>query len=211
MSEETRARIFEPFFTTKPPGRGTGLGLATVYGVVRSLGGRIDVETALGKGTEFRVLFPRAPAGVEAPALQASAEARPVQRVFVIDDEPVVRALMAKVPAGSGLQVREFASGAEALAALDGGAAPDALVTDVMLPGVDGVRVAETFLARLPGLRVVLVSGFSPDPAATARLLARGARFVPKPFSPATLVAAVSQASPGAAPDGGERAATGAR
>ncbi|MEW5738778.1 MAG: ATP-binding protein [Myxococcota bacterium] len=194
MSEETKARIFEPFFTTKPPGRGTGLGLATVYGVVRSLGGRIDVETGLGKGTEFRVLLPRAVEPAEAPASTSPAFAprRSSPLVFVVDDEPSVRALMAKLLAGRGLAVRDFALGEEALAALSASNVPDVLVTDVMLPGIDGVRLAEGFLTRIPGLHVVLVSGFSPDPAATARLIARGARFLPKPFTPEALVAAVT-------------------
>jgi PAS domain S-box-containing protein len=198
MSEETKARIFEPFFTTKPAGRGTGLGLATVYGVVRSLGGRIDVETALGHGTEFRVLLPRAPDTAEIPQALAPAAGpgRQALRVFVVDDEPAVRALMGRVLAGHGLEVREFPSAEAALEALQGGPPLDVLVTDVMLPGIDGVRLAEAFLAKRPGLRVVLVSGFAPDPAATSRLVVRGARFLPKPFSPDALVGAVTQPPP---------------
>ncbi|MEW6430017.1 MAG: ATP-binding protein [Myxococcota bacterium] len=211
MSEEVRARIFEPFFTTKPPGRGTGLGLATVYGVVRSLGGRVDVETALGKGTEFRVLIPRTPEGSEGPARQASAAARPVLRVLVVDDEPAVRSLMVKVLAGSGLEVREVGTPADALAALDAGFAPDVLVTDVMLPGMDGAQLAEKCLARVSGLRVVLVSGFAPDPAATERLVARGAQFLAKPFTPAALLTAVSQAAVAGPAEGASHASPAGR
>jgi CheY-like chemotaxis protein len=194
MSEETKARIFEPFFTTKPPGRGTGLGLATVYGIVRGLGGRIEVESTLGQGTEFRVLLPRAS---DTGEVQVGAPVHPPARgasplVFVVDDEPAVRAQMAKLLAAQGLAVREFASAEEALAALTKSNVPDVLVTDVLLPALDGVRLAEAFLARIPGLRVVLVSGFAPDPAATARLVARGACLLTKPFTPSALVDAVA-------------------
>ncbi|MFZ2873306.1 MAG: ATP-binding protein, partial [Phycisphaerales bacterium] len=192
MSEETRSRLFEPFFTTKPPGRGTGLGLATVYGIVNGLGGRIEVHTALGKGSEFRVLLPRAPEGeATVPSPSSSSLQRPSPLVFVVDDDSPVRTLMVKLLTGGGFQVRHFPSGEEALGALTASNRPDVLVTDVMLPRMDGVRLAEAFRERLPGLQVVLVSGFAPNPAATERLVAQGARFLPKPFTPATLLAAV--------------------
>ena len=213
MSDETKARIFEPFFTTKPAGRGTGLGLATVYGVVRSLGGRIDVETARGRGTEFRVLLPRAPP--ESRESPAPGEAAPVPRarrvrVFVVDDEPAVRGLMARVLAAQGLEVKELASAEDALAALGDGAdgPPDVLVTDVVLPRLDGVRLAAAVRQRAPATRLVLVSGFAPDPAATARLVLSGARLLAKPFPPSELVAAVTQGlprAPATAPTEGPR------
>jgi PAS domain S-box-containing protein len=206
MTEETRQRIFEPFFTTKRAG--TGLGLATVLGLVETLGGRIDVTSAPGQGTEFRVLLPRGrsePDAAVAPAGQGSTAG---VGVAVVDDEPAVRALLVRVLGGAGYQVVAQASSAEELLANGGAEKAEVLVTDVALPGQSGVALARALLEKRPGLRVVLVSGFAPDPEAIGQLVAAGARFLAKPFSPPALLEAVG--GPALAPPHAptERAAT---
>ena len=190
MSDEVKARLFEPFFTTKGPHKGTGLGLATVYVIVTRLGGRIDVESSLGKGAAFAVTLPLA-AAPELPVAPAAGQERAAASlvVCVVDDEAPVRNQMARILGSAGMTVHTFSS-AEALLAA-GDHACDVLVTDVNLPGINGAQLAERARARRPGLHVVLVSGFTADPSATARVLTQGARFVAKPFEPSALVAAV--------------------
>ena len=191
LTDETKARLFEPFFTTKGPGKGTGLGLATVYGITTRLGGRIDVEGALGVGATFTVVLPvaketattaAAPAVIAAPAKGLS--------VSVIDDEPVVRALISRILSNAGHTVRCYASAEELLA--DATVTNDVVVTDINLPGKSGLALVDLLRAKQPTLRIVLVSGFTPDPAEAARHLARGAVFLSKPFEPASLIAAVT-------------------
>ncbi len=191
MGDEVKARLFEPFFTTKGPHKGTGLGLATVQVIMNRLGGRVGVESSPGKGATFTLTLPLA-AAPELPVPPASAppaRAPTALVVCVVDDEAPLRNQMARVLGSAGMTVRTFSS-AEAL--LDAGDhACDVLVTDVNLPGKSGVQLAEQAVARRPGLHVVLVSGFTADPSATAGLLSQGVRFVAKPFEPAALVAAV--------------------
>ncbi|OGQ13274.1 MAG: hypothetical protein A2138_07130 [Deltaproteobacteria bacterium RBG_16_71_12] len=191
MAPEVSARIFEPFFTTKAPGQGTGLGLATVYGIVSALGGRIEVTSSPGHGAEFTTTLPVA---VEARPPPRAARAAPLppgapRSVCVVDDEAVVRTLMARILGGAGLTVHTFAS-AEALIH-DEHHPCDALVTDINLPGMSGVSLAEHMREGRPGFHVVLVSGCTTDPAPISRLLAGGAVFLAKPFAPDALVAAV--------------------
>ncbi|MFZ5444314.1 MAG: ATP-binding protein [Myxococcota bacterium] len=197
MSAEARAHLFEPFYTTKPPGIGTGLGLATVFGVVKGLGGTIEVESEDGRGTQFRVVIPRAvgAAAPTVPEVRARAIARPSDAtVLVVDDDADVRALMVRLISQEGFQVLSAANADQALAmALTLSALP-VLVTDVMLPGRDGVWLAKRLIDRFPGLQVVMVSGFAPDPQGTMRLIDEGARFLQKPFAPGALVQAIREA-----------------
>ncbi len=194
LSDETKARIFEPFFTTKPAGKGTGLGLATVYGITTRLGGRVELESSVGKGARFTVVLPlAAQAAVSAAVLAAPTVLLPAHEliVYVVDDEPLLRNQMARILGTAGFKVQAFES-AEQLLGTASGAVPDVLVTDVNLAGLSGTALAGQLLARHPSLRVVLVSGFTADPAETAKLLSRGALFLAKPFAPASLVAAVA-------------------
>ncbi len=199
ISAEARAHLFEPFFTTKPPGIGTGLGLATVFGVVKALGGVIEVESEPEKGTEFRIWLPRAQDAaptVEAPAKRASARRTGRSNetiVLVVDDDADVRSLMVRLISHEGFQVVSAANAEQAMAAAMNLSELPVLVTDVLLPGKDGLWLAQRLLDRFPSMRVVLVSGFAPDPQATARLIAQGARFVQKPFTPGVLVFAIRE------------------
>ncbi|MGV3622316.1 MAG: ATP-binding protein, partial [Archangium sp.] len=198
MTAETRAHLFEPFFTTKPPGIGTGLGLATVFGVVKALGGKIEVESQLGKGTWFRIWLPRARDSqvVTAPVLlpETRRPNRPSEAtILVVDDDPDVRSLMVRLISQEGFQVVSVGDAEQALTASLTFPELPVLVTDVLLPGRDGLWLAQKLTERYPSMRVVLVSGFAPDPQATARLVAQGARFVQKPFSPGALVQAIRE------------------
>ena len=191
LTDEVKARLFEPFFTTKGAGKGTGLGLATVYGIATRLGGRIDVDGAPGQGATFTVTLPVAR---DAPGAAGDPVApRPATRlltVAVVDDEPVVRTLMGRVLSNAGLTVRSYASAEELLE--DTTASFEVLVTDINLPGKSGLELADALHARRPELRVVLVSGFTAEPAEAARRLSQGDVFLSKPFEPASLIAAVT-------------------
>ncbi|MBI1946843.1 MAG: response regulator [Deltaproteobacteria bacterium] len=192
MTDEVRQRMFEPFFTTKAPGKGTGLGLSTVFGVTASLGGRIDVDSTPGRGSTFTVLLPLAAEGARAAAdiPPTSHEDHRPRSVAIVDDDARVRSLMARIVGAADMTPHTFDSAEALLAtALD---AIDIVITDVNLHGMSGIELADQLLARPRAPRVVLVSGYSPDPRAIARLLEKGATFLAKPFTPGQLAAAVS-------------------
>jgi two-component system cell cycle sensor histidine kinase/response regulator CckA len=188
-------RIFEPFFTTRRGQGGTGLGLSTVLGILRQSGGHVSVASAPGRGTVFRLWFPRSVAAAEAeaaPAVAAPGGAAP-RRVLLVEDEAPLRLLARRALVGAGHEVRAVEDAEAALAAVDDGFAPDVLVSDVTMPGeMDGLALAEALRARIPGLRVVLVSGYA---AATVGegLAGKGVRFLEKPFRMAELAEAVSR------------------
>jgi CheY-like chemotaxis protein len=163
MDRATQARVFEPFFTTKEPGRGTGLGLATVYGIVRQHGGTVSVDSAPGKGTRFDVVLPAA-RGAAAAAEPARAEEAPARGrgevVLVVDDEPLVRRAVARALGTRGYQVLEADGGAEALALLDARGDVDLLLSDVVMPGMRGPDLVRAFRRRCPGRPALLMSGY---------------------------------------------------
>jgi hypothetical protein len=198
MDRETRAHVFEPFFTTKAPGKGTGLGLATIYGIVRQADGHIWLYSEPGQGTTFKLYLPRvdAPAADEAsPGPDASASRG---SVLVVEDEPTVRDMTIQVLRRAGWTVTAVGTGNEALTLVDTRAQPfDALVSDVVMPGMSGIELAERVLDRQPGVRVVLLSGYTAETLDLDRVVERGVRFVPKPLSSRELLAALADPVPG--------------
>jgi CheY-like chemotaxis protein len=185
MGEDVRARMFDPFFTTKPSGEGTGLGLATVQRIVSQSGGAIDVDTAPGRGTSVRVRLPRADAiapAPRAPKVDDSASARGHETVLVVEDEVGVREIVCWFLRGGGYRVLESADAetAETICRAHAGTI-DLLVSDVVLPGVSGLELAERLKTRVPGLRTLFISGYPADTTSPPGLAP--AAFLPKPFS----------------------------
>lgn len=186
MDEATVREVFEPFFTTKEPGKGSGLGLSTVHGIVRQSGGFVEVESRPGLGTTFRVYLPR----VELPS--AAVADTGVDRaeggnetILLVEDSEVVRSYTAEILRTSGYDVVEAASGEEAiLAAGKHGRPIDLLLSDVVMPGITGGEVAARIRAILPGTKVLFVSGYPEDAIGGKRLIDDGAPFLGKPFTP---------------------------
>ena len=194
MSEETRERIFEPFFTTKDEGKGSGLGLSTVYGIITQSGGRVRVETALGLGTTFTVCIPRVPAVDE----HAAADDTPLSpqngsgTVLLVEDESDVRELARRVLEKGGYQVIPVASAREALLIAEGSAIINAVVTDVVMPGgMSGVEMGERLSRTRPTLPVLYMSGYTDDARIHRKTASGGLPFLGKPFQPAELLARV--------------------
>jgi two-component system, cell cycle sensor histidine kinase and response regulator CckA len=190
MDAQTRARIFEPFFTTKEEGKGTGLGLATVYGVVQQSGGHIWVYSEPGKGTTFKIYFPET-GHVEQPPATPAEPAAPVvgtETILLVEDEAPVREFARSVLERSGFSVVVAESPDEALAyAATNGLGPDLLVTDVGLPTIGGRRLAQELRGRWPQLLVLFTSGYPDEAVFHHGMLERGTQFLQKPFSPDAL------------------------
>jgi two-component system, cell cycle sensor histidine kinase and response regulator CckA len=183
--------IFEPFFTTKPRGQGTGLGLATVYGIVKQSEGFIFVDSAPGHGATFEVYLPRARRSVSAAQDEAApSSSQPV--VLLVEDESAVRTLAAGILRRSGLTVLEAADAATARTLAAGAARIDLLLTDIIMPGESGHELAEVLRQDWPGLKVVYMSGYS-DERVRQAALKTGTPFVQKPFTPRALVQVVRE------------------
>jgi CheY-like chemotaxis protein len=189
MDAATLARAFEPFFTTKPPDKGTGLGLATVYGIAQQNGGRVEVDSAVGVGTTFRVYLPAADgAGAEAnPEAGRPLPRRGRETVLLVEDEDGLRALARLILEKHGYTVLAAANGGEALLACRQHPGPiDLLVTDVVMPHMGGPEVARQVAPLRPGMKVLFLSGYADD--AVLRQGSGGdVPFLPKPFTPAAL------------------------
>ncbi|HVY62341.1 MAG TPA: ATP-binding protein, partial [Planctomycetota bacterium] len=193
MDEATRRHLFEPFFTTKEAGRGTGLGLSTVYGIVKQSQGGIAVETAPGRGTTFRVYLPRVD---EALTARPGSDSDPTrlrgsETVLVVEDEEVVRRLARRSLEQAGYRVLEAGRGQDALdlAARHAGAI-DILVTDMIMPGMSGRQLAERLAAARPGLRILFMSGHTEQSPLDG---APGSAFLQKPFTPSDLASRVRE------------------
>jgi two-component system cell cycle sensor histidine kinase/response regulator CckA len=201
MLEEVRDRAFEPFFTTKDPGQGTGLGLATVHGIVTDSGGTVDIESAPGKGSSVTIFLPGCRERVRSPELpiEPGEHAPATARVLVVEDQEPVRRQACRILAAHGYEVTEAPGGEEALAGWE--PTIDVLVTDVVMPGMTGQQLAQVAVERNPDLRVVYMSGHTEDVLVRNGARARNLAFVQKPFTRATLLRAVEDAL-AAAPGG---------
>jgi two-component system cell cycle sensor histidine kinase/response regulator CckA len=191
MDEATRSRIFEPFFTTKEPGKGTGLGLSMVYGIVKQTGGYVQVDSTPGRGTTFTIHLPVAgqPMAEAKPARRRRARFRGTETVLVAEDEDGVRAPVRRILVAHGYRVLEAQDGPSALrVARDHAGKIDLLLTDVVMPGMNGGELARQLRRVRGGLRVVFMSGYSTEAVATHGILAPGAAFLQKPFSVEELV-----------------------
>jgi two-component system cell cycle sensor histidine kinase/response regulator CckA len=196
MDPETRARVFEPFFTTKEKGKGTGLGLATVYGIVKQSSGYVWVASEIGAGTEFQMLLPR---------LSRPADARRVQEVFdfqsggetilLVEDDPAVRRMAAEVLLSTGYRVLAAPSGADALhiAAKHVGRL-DLILTDVVMPGMTGPELARQFILHFPRIRTLYMSGYPEDAIAKHGVRGSRVRVLQKPFTYESLAQGVREA-----------------
>jgi signal transduction histidine kinase/ActR/RegA family two-component response regulator len=187
MDEKTKSRIFEPFFTTKGPGKGTGLGLATVYGIVRQSGGGISVESEPGRGSTFRIFLPHE----DAPVDHFKEAATPIERgshsetVLVVEDEEIVRVLVCDVLEQQGYRVLCAADGREALdMAKNFEAEIDLLITDVVMPHMNGQELAETLSFFRPDMKVLFVSGYSDNDLGETGMLDPRIELLQKPFTP---------------------------
>jgi signal transduction histidine kinase/CheY-like chemotaxis protein len=196
MDEATRARAFEPFFTTKEPGRGTGLGLSTVYGIVRQSGGWVRLASAPGGGTVVTVDLPRVDLPVPAPVAPPPTERpRGVGTVLVVEDEPEVRRVVQRMLARHGYTVVTAANGREAQAVVTSHAGPlDLVLTDAVMPEVSGRALAEWLATARPGVPVLFMSGYTDDEILRRGLEAPGQHFIGKPFTPEALLDAVRAA-----------------
>ena len=187
MDASTRERVFEPFFTTKPPGKGTGLGMSTVYGIVQQSGGNIWIDSEVGRGTVIRAYFPRLPTrplGATVLEHERTVSPRGTETVLVVDDDEGVRNLAKRILASSGYTVLTAGTGDEALALCAGHDGPIALVlSDVVMPKMSGPELAHELARLRPAARVVFMSGYAGDAVEHRGLLDAGSHFIDKPFT----------------------------
>ncbi len=196
IAPEVRSRVFEPFYTTKDRGRGTGLGLTLAYGLMQQAGGTIRIESAVGHGTTVSIYLPSTreqPATVEVVAPSPTQQVQRA-RVLLVEDDAAVRAATARILTSVGHQVASFADGEAALQALSGLGEIDLLLTDVVMPGMSGPRVAREVLRRRPNIGVLFMSGFPGDELLLDGMSISETPYLPKPFHNAELLDAVSRA-----------------
>lgn len=186
MSPVTMARAFDPFFTTKPLGQGTGLGLSMIHGFVQQSGGTIHLRSEVGRGTTVTIYFPKY-AGVLEDQPKVRATARPEKGsavVLLVEDEPPIRMVIADVLSDLGYTVLEASDGGAGLKVLDAGTLIDLLITDVGLPGgINGRQLADAARQRLPGLKVLFITGYAENAAVGKSVMEQGMQMMTKPFA----------------------------
>jgi PAS domain S-box-containing protein len=200
MDAATRARIFEPFFTTKPKGQGTGLGLATTFGIVRQTGGHVSVESEVGKGTTFTIYLPRTDQALRPRTfLSGHASLTGSETILLVEDETQVRTVARSILTRAGYQVLEAANGEEALRIMTGEApAIDLLLTDVVMPGMGGRELGERMSGLMPGLKVLYMSGYTDDAIVHHGVLEAGISLYQKPVTPHGLLRKLREVLDGA-------------
>jgi len=191
MDAATRARAFEPFFTTKPKGKGTGFGLATVYGIIDQSGGGIALSSVVGQGTSFRIYLPATTALETAPRPAVPAvknDSGGSETLLLVEDNESVRDLASRALRRRGYTVHEARTAEEAIEwSLNSGVKPDLLVTDVVMPGLSGPNLAARLLQQNNKLRVLYMSGYTDDAAAVHGAFWGGIPLLQKPFTPSKL------------------------
>ena len=194
MDHSTRQHLFEPFFTTKEVGKGTGLGLATTYGIVRQAGGHIWVYSEPGQGSAFKLYFPLAEDALEPRPVADQGTSVGVGTVMVVEDDPAVRDMTTQLLERAGYTVLAVGDVTEARATARLADTIDVLVTDVVMPGTSGIELVEQMMDRHPLLGVVVLSGYTAETLDLHRATSRGAIFVPKPVTSNELVQAAQRA-----------------
>lgn len=196
MSPEVQKRIFEPFFTTKEVGRGTGLGLSTVYGIVKQSGGHITVQSVLGKGTAFSLYLPMSERAIlEMGTGKIRLEQfKGKEAILLVEDEEEVRAVIIKVLNQQGYTVLAAVNGSEALTVLERHSGRiDLLLTDLVMPIMGGTELAEKLASRRPDIKVLYMSGYTNSDSVRQRILSAGSAFLQKPFTPTELTRSVRE------------------
>ncbi len=207
MDEATRARLFEPFFTTKSSGKGTGLGLSTVFGIVRQSGGSVEVYSEPGRGTSVKVYLPR----IDQPAPAENERSEPVvtrgtETILLVEDDDMVRHLVKETLEREGYRVIDAPGPLEARKLSDQYKSPiQLLITDVVMPKVNGRELADQLLSRRPDMKVLYMSGYTDNAVLNSGILQKDVAFLQKPFTPARLSTKVREVLEG---DGRTRGAT---
>jgi CheY-like chemotaxis protein len=196
MDEDTQARIFEPFYTTKEAGKGTGLGLAMVYGIVKQSGGFIWLYSELGNGTSFKIYLPQImdEAKTDGPPLISSAPVGGWETVLLVEDSAAVRSIARQILERSGYTVLEAPNGRAALAIGRNRTRPiHLLLTDVVMPEMSGRQLAEEFSAVRTDANVIFMSGYTDDAVVRHGVVSAGVDYLQKPFSPDALLRKVRE------------------
>lgn len=197
MSKDTISRIFEPFFTTKKVGKGTGLGLATVYGIIKQSNGGIEVDSQIGKGTTFRIYFPRIEPGEEEVVEHEKSEIAPVgsasvdkqYTILLVEDQEMVRDLVTEILEDEGFKIITAYNGLNALEVTKEYSEPiDMMLTDVIMPEMNGRELAEKMKVEKSELKILFMSGYTGEEMRNRGVLEPGTNFIQKPFTPDALV-----------------------
>jgi CheY-like chemotaxis protein len=191
MPPDVLAKVFEPFFTTKEPGKGTGLGLSMVYGFVKQSSGHVSVYSEVGHGTTIRIYLPRSDVPVESGERVVATMPRGDERILLVEDQSEVREAVLRQLHGLGYDVTEASSGQTALGHLEHGSSFDLMLTDVIMPGLDGPTLAQVVSERWPRMKILFMSGYSESATRIQGLVAPDVHILSKPFRKADLAARV--------------------